>query len=63
MTLIMEAPAYIVEFEKTELALDRAAVEDIFVTKLAENKAHAEGAEPAEEGLWDRFRTWVLKGK
>ncbi len=63
VTLLMDRPAFIISFENTELALDSAAVEDIYVTRLSGQDLSSE--EPPEPGpsLWGRLTAWIWREK
>ena len=63
VTLLMDRPAYIIKFEHTELALDLAAVDDIYVTKVSAEVPRSRKKREGRRSAWARFRTWVSKGK
>ncbi|MBU1238380.1 metal-dependent transcriptional regulator [Myxococcota bacterium] len=64
ITLVMDRPAYIISFENTELALDSAAAEDIFVSRLPSQTVPPDKQEkPAELSLLGRITAWIWKEK
>jgi DtxR family transcriptional regulator, Mn-dependent transcriptional regulator len=65
LQLVMSNPAYVVGYEHTELALDREAVDDIYVTRfsVANPVEDKKEEDTVSEGFWVKFKNWVVKGK